>query len=567
MSDTRDLIKYLRNIVGSRHCMTSARSTERYRKGYRSGCGDADAVVRPATLIEFWKVLQACVEHDVIILVQATNTGLTEGSTPKGRYNRRLVIVSTLRINSIYLLDGGRQIVSLPGGTLSSLENLLRPLGRQPHSVIGSSCIGASIVGGVCNNSGGALVKRGPAYTELSVFAQISRDGKLQLINNLGMELGDSPEEILGHLEHGSFMADSAESSIGLASDKGYADRVRDVDASTPARFNADPRGLFDASGSAGKIAVFAVRLDTFPIDSDARVYYVGTNEPQKLGNLRRKLLTELPELPISCEYLHRDCFDIAKLYGKDTLLIIQTLGTRVLPTLFGLKAALDSRLNRMKFLPENLTDKIMQKISELLPESLPTRMLVFRDLFEHHLILNVAGAVAEDTESMLTETVGGDGWFLCDSKEAEKAMLHRFAAAGAGVRYCAVHPDLCEEILPLDVALPRNELQWVQEFPTEVEEKFVAKIHYGHFLCHVFHLDYVVRKGEDISALKENLLRRLRERGAEYPAEHNVGHLYLAKPKLREHYQKLDPTNSFNPGIGGLSREKFYGDNAADYD
>jgi hypothetical protein len=35
-------------------------------------------------------------------------------------------------------------------------------LGRAPHSVIGSSCLGASIVGGVANNSGGALVKRGP---------------------------------------------------------------------------------------------------------------------------------------------------------------------------------------------------------------------------------------------------------------------------------------------------------------------------------------------------------------------------------------------------------------------
>lgn len=28
--------------------------------------------------------------------------------------------------------------------------------------------------------------------------------------------------------------------------------------------------------------------------------------------------------------------------------------------------------------------------------------------------------------------------------------------------------------------------------------------------------------------------------RGAEYPAEHNVGHLYVAKPALKQHYQKL---------------------------
>ncbi|MFT6268394.1 MAG: hypothetical protein ACJAVV_001202 [Alphaproteobacteria bacterium] len=51
--------------------------------------------------------------------------------------------------------------------------------GSAPHSVIGSSCLGASIVGGIANNSGGTLVKRGPAYTELYVFAKIDEHGKL----------------------------------------------------------------------------------------------------------------------------------------------------------------------------------------------------------------------------------------------------------------------------------------------------------------------------------------------------------------------------------------------------
>lgn len=36
------------------------------------------------------------------------------------------------------------------------------------------------------------------------------------------------------------------------------------VDEDTPARFNADPSRLFEASGSAGKVCVFAVRLDTY---------------------------------------------------------------------------------------------------------------------------------------------------------------------------------------------------------------------------------------------------------------------------------------------------------------
>ena len=35
---------------------------------------------------------------------------------------------------------------------------------------------------------------------------------------------------------------------------------MRDVDADTPARYNADPDRLFESSGCAGKLAVFAVR-------------------------------------------------------------------------------------------------------------------------------------------------------------------------------------------------------------------------------------------------------------------------------------------------------------------
>jgi D-lactate dehydrogenase len=46
-----------------------------------------------------------------------------------------------------------------------------------------------------------------------------------------------------------------------------------------------------------------------------------------------------------------------------------------------------------------------------------------------------------------------------------------------------------------------------------------------------------------------------LDERGAEYPAEHNVGHLYPAKADLKAFYQKLDPCNAFNPGVGKTSK------------
>jgi D-lactate dehydrogenase len=54
-------------------------------------------------------------------------------------------------------------------------------------------------------------------------------------------------------------------------------------------------------------------------------------------------------------------------------------------------------------------------------------------------------------------------------------------------------------------------------------------------------------------------MLKLFDKRGAIYPAEHNVGHLYKAAPALVEHYKKNDPTNSFNPGIGKTSKRKWW--------
>lgn len=560
LMNRNELIANVKSVVGTTNCLTDSRRTARFRKGFRSGEGEAAMVVVPGSLLEMWQVLKLVTDADYIVIMQAANTGLTEGSTPNGAYDRDVVIISTLRLDRIHLLDGGRQIVSQPGGTLFNLEKMLQPLGRQPHSVIGSSCIGASIVGGVCNNSGGALVRHGPVYTELALFAERTADGELRLVNHLGIDLGETPEEVLGTLDRGEIKPSSIRHGAGRASDDNYASRVRDVDADSPARFNADARGLFETSGSAGKVAVFAVRLDTFPVVAAPTVFYVGTNDTAALTKLRRQLLTELPELPISGEYMHRECFDIARRFGKDVLLMIHWLGTARLPFFFAAKGAIDGWLGQFRFLPKNLADRFMQSFADLLPEALPERLLAFREKFEHHLILNVPGAVADETRSMLDATVGKDGWFACNPAEAKKAMLHRFAAAGAAVRYAATRPDEIGDILALDIALRRDDRNWFETLPPEIEAQIERKLYYGHFLCHVLHQDYVLRKGANAATIKAAMLEILDGRGAEYPAEHNVGHIYRAKPALADHYRSLDPTNSFNPGIGKTSRLRFHG-------
>ena len=550
-----DLIAELGRIVGTRHVLTSARDTRGYTRGFRYGSGRVAAVVRPGSLVEQWRVLQAAIAAGRVVIFQAANTGLTGGSTPWGDdYDREIVLVSLRRLKGVHLIEEGRQVVCLPGATLDALEKALRPLGREPHSVIGSSCIGASVLGGICNNSGGALIQRGPAYSEMSLFAEVREDGSVALVNNLGLPLGNDPEEILARVERGDLPA--PQSTEAWASDREYARHVRDVDAETPARFNADPRRLREAAGCAGKLAVFAVRLDTFEAEKETAVFYVGSNDPEELTGIRRHMLATFEHLPIAGEYIHRDAYDVAARYGKDTFLFIEKAGTDRMPAFFAAKAKVDAMTERLG-LGAAVSDRVAQAVAGLAPQHLPARMNAFRDRFEHHLLIKMGGAGIAEARAYLATIFPSETGdvFECAPAEGKAAFLHRFAVAGAAVRYRAVHSRDVEDIVALDIALRRNDRDWIERLPPEIDAQIEKKLYYGHFFCHVFHQDYVVKKGHDCLALEHAMWKLLDARGAEYPAEHNVGHLYEAKPALAEFYRSLDPTNSLNPGIGQTSK------------
>ena len=557
------LISQLRQIVGDKYLITDPSKSEAYRSGYRFGNGNALAVVRPGNLTEFWAILKACVAADVIVIAQAANTGLTGGSTPDGNdYDRDIVIINAMRISGIQLINDAQQVVCLPGSTLNELEIALKPHGREPHSVIGSSCIGASVIGGICNNSGGALVQRGPAYTEMALYAQLTEQGELQLINHLGIDLGETPEEILANLENQRYQRKDIQLDCGKGHDHAYCNHVRQVDEDSPARFNADPARHYEASGCAGKLAIFAVRLDTFVAENKTAVFYIGTNQTEALNDLRRHMLANFKQLPISGEYIHRDAFDVAAKYGKDTFWVIKKFGTHWLPKLFAMKAKVDRLAKKISFMPSHFSDKIMQAISTVLPEHLPKKLWQYRDQYEHHLIVKMGGDGVQEARDYLTSYFkeGSKGaFFECDAVETQAAMLHRFAVASAAIRYRAIHEKEVEDIVALDIALRRNDREWFETLPPEIDQKISHKLYYGHFMCHVFHQDYIVKKGYDCMELEHQMLELLDKRGAQYPAEHNVGHLYEAKPSLRKFYKALDPTNSFNPGIGHTSKKKHW--------
>ena len=556
----RDLIKQLRDVVGGNQIHTTDVSKKSFSKGFRFGAGEVLAVVKPETLLEVWELLQICVKNNVIVITQAANTGLTGGSTPDGKdYDRPVIIINTMRIDDIQIIDEGKQIVGLAGSTLFDLENKLKPYGRDPHSVIGSTSIGATIVGGICNNSGGSLIKRGPAYTELSIYAKITNDGELVLVNDLGIDLGEYPEQILSNLQDGNYSESDIYHPNKLASDNQYEERLRGIDEETPARFNSDSRRLYGASGSAGRVIVFAVRVDTYPAAKKTKVFYVGTNEPDVLWKIRRDILSTFKNLPTTGDYLHRACYDATKKYSKDNFIVINKLGTNFIPTLFALKRKVDLIASGFSFLPNKLSDRLMQFFTNFFPNHLPKRMEEYRDKYEHHWVIETSDEAIDESREYFNEFFKNNegDFFECNDIEGEKALLHRFVAGSAIGRYHAIHQDKVGPMMSLDIAFPRNEKEWFEKLPKEIDDLIEVKLHYGHLFCHVFHQNYIVKKGVDAKLLKEKLLKTFDERGAEYPAEHNVGHEYDAKPVLKGFYRKLDPTNSFNPGIGRTSKLK----------
>ncbi len=132
--------------------------------------------------------------------------------------------------------------------------------------------------------------------------------------------------------------------------------------------------------------------------------------------------------------------------------------------------------------------------------------------------------------------------FFTCTPEEGSKALPHRFAAAGAAIRYQAVHADEVEDI-GAGYRLRRSDARLVRHLPPEIDSQLVHKL-YGHFMCR-FHQDYIVKKGV-VHALKAQMLEALlRARGAQYPAERNVGHLYAKAPEAaaRFYRQMTQPT------------------------
>lgn len=517
------------------------------------------AVVVPPTLVALWQVINICAAADVIIIAQAANTGLTGGSTPFGDYDRPVVVISMQLLAGIYLLNDAKEAIALPAATLQQLESKLAPLGREPHSVLGSSCVGASIIGGICNNSGGMLVQRGPAYTEMALFARRRASGEFELINHLGVDLGDRPEEILHNLQQDQFDSVADVHTTGhVCANHDYQSKVRDCAADTPARFNNDPSGLFEASGSAGRVIVFAVRVATFAKTTQEQTYYISTDSAKSLTKLRQDWLQSDLALPILAEYMHRDYNDITLRYGRDTCLSMLKLPAGKIGALYRLQAKIGYYLDKWQ-LPKTLPDRLLQLASTIMPAALPKPLAEQATTHRYHLIIKVADDNIAPTQDFLSAHADqyGSALYHCSDNEAKRLLVFRSAATTAMFRYHNLNHQEFGELLSTDIALPRNAEDWDEVLPTNLQNQAKKTFYLGHFFCHVLHQDYLLHPDIDLKKFKEELLAFYAQRHIEYPAEHNVGHIYKAKSELHSFYKQLDPTNSLNPGIGQTAKWK----------
>jgi len=94
--------------------------------------------------------------------------------------------------------------------------------------------------------------------------------------------------------------------------------------------------------------------------------------------------------------------------------------------------------------------------------------------------------------------------------------------------------------------------------------QHFVMLGRYSHFGCNVVHDDIALPSTFDearIHAIKGEIKAGIENMGGRLPSEHGHGTEYEAPADTKRRWMEMDPTNSLNPGIGGLSPLPNYGD------
>lgn len=159
-------------LIGNRNVLTEATDTAGYYQDWRGRYrSEGEAVLLPASTEEVSAILRLCAGHDVAVVPQAGNTGLTGGAVVPG--GRKAVILNVSRMNRIRDVDPlNNSLVAEAGCILANVREIAEAHDRLFPMLLGS--VGSCEVGGlVSTNAGGTGVLRYGNMRELVLGLEV----------------------------------------------------------------------------------------------------------------------------------------------------------------------------------------------------------------------------------------------------------------------------------------------------------------------------------------------------------------------------------------------------------
>jgi len=550
----KGLAKKLGGIVGSSYVK------ENYtQKGSRLGKGTALCYCQPATMSEAIKALQACVDADVAVIPQGANTSLTGGSVPHDtRMDRPTVILNLRRLTKILPIgEDTKQVLCFSGAGIYDLKTLMESKGRESHSVLGSIFLNPSVAAGVAFGSGGTQIRKGPSWTERALYCKVNKDGKVELVNTLGLKDGGDP---CGFLEKTNELKpdDFDPKCKAPASWPKYGESIRKIDDKV-SRYNADCTGL-ECCRSEGKVMILATIHDTYEPPKKIKTLWISCKDFQMVHDLKKEVcLKSADTMAKSCEYMNKEVVDGVNAAGRILIKMIDIVGMQRLEPLWNLKLMIE-----MIPLPFTgiICDKFLWWFNGIVPRPLPTQLEALTQEFTHHCLTEFADYSEGESDRLMAELEkfiakqpkGSIKYQICEGADAQRAVLFRFVVAPA-FRTFAIGKGL--QGLSIDYALPKNYTQYPplpeKEYP--IENRWM----YSHFGCNVFHEDLTFLPKVDVEVGRFEIKHAVDHVGGKLPAEHGHGTEYPAPKDMQQRWMETDPLNVMNPGVGGTSCFKEY--------
>mmetsp|Transcript_13723 Transcript_13723/g.29130 ORF Transcript_13723/g.29130 Transcript_13723/m.29130 type:complete len:450 (-) Transcript_13723:46-1395(-) len=440
----------------------------------------------------------------------------------------------------------------------------------------------------------GVYVRKGTVRTDLALYCKVSKnkwgESIVTVVNTLGIEgMEDSDytehsgEDAVTALDvyandvkqgYRRAMGKSSKSQHGQAkaSDAEYQTTVCECTKDV-SRFNADTKGE-DCNRSEGKVLILATVHDTFPAPKKKRMFWVSFPDMETTLAFRREVCLNNPnDLPISCEYLDRDAFDIIDRSGRILTYMIRYLGMGdMMGFLWGVKVGIEG-------LPFSwapiICDKLLHTFNNWVPESIPGKFMNAGREWDHHCMVAV-GEFGDGTLDRFMErmdaflkkhndkvvvdenNVGGKIVSIVEAESASEITAlnaFRFVAAPAFTTYC-VGEDI--QGVSVDYALPKNGGIAPPLAPSAAVP--LKRMRYSHFGCNVVHEDIAYALGVDTHKEKMSFKHNVEGEGGKLPAEHGHGTEYHAPQNSQQRWMNMDPLNVMNPGVGGLSILPKYG-------